>query len=54
MFSVRIPAFSGANLHPAELMPAMTSPKQLPTTTWLNGSSFTPPDTYLKNLALLI
>ena len=53
-FSRRIPAFNVATSHPAELFSGMTLPKQLPTTTWFNSSSFTPQKTYLKNLALLI
>jgi hypothetical protein len=53
-FSLRIPAFSIASSHPAELISAMTLPKQVSTATWFNSPSFTPPNTYLKNLVLLI
>lgn len=51
VFSVQSPSAS-ATPHVALSQPF--APKPLPQTAWLQSSSFTPPETYLKNLALLI
>lgn len=53
-FTVQIPTFNGAFLDQVALVPPSTLPKLLPQTNWVQTSSFTPPETYLKNLALLI
>ena len=53
-FTVQIPTFNGAFLDQVALMPPSTLPKLFPQTNWVQTSSFTPPETYLKNLALLI
>ena len=52
-FSVQIPSFNVATAHQL-VLPSLNVPKPLPQSQWLQSSSFTPPDTYLKNLALLI
>jgi len=53
-FNLRIPVFAVAFLHRAAQTPPITLPQPLPQAKRLESSSFTPPDTYLKNLALLI
>ncbi len=53
-FTFKIPAFNGAFLQHVALAPPLTLPKLLPQSTWLQTSAFTPPETYIKNLALLI
>lgn len=52
-FSVQTPSFSAASAHQIA-PPPVDVPKPLPQARWMQSSSFTPPDTYLKNLALLI
>jgi len=53
-FNLRIPAFKIAFVHPAVLTVPATLVRPLPQEKWLQSASFTPPHTYLKNLALLI
>ena len=53
-FTVQIPTFNGAFLDQVALVPPLTLPKPFPQSNWVQASSFTPPETYLKNLALLI
>ncbi len=53
-FTLKIPAFNGAFLQQIVLVPPLTLPKPLQQSKSLLTSSFTPPETYLKNLALLI
>ena len=52
-FTVQRP-LNGAFLNQVVLASALTLRKPLPQSLWLQSASFTPPDTYLKNLALLI
>ena len=52
--NLRIPSFNAAFLHQVALAPPLTLPKPFPQSKWLQSSSFTPPETYIKNLALLI
>jgi hypothetical protein len=51
--TVRVPSFSGAFLDQVVLQSPLALPKP-PPPNWVQTSSFTPPETYLKNLALLI
>lgn len=51
---VQIPSLNLAAVHQVAPRPALVIPKPLPRPDWTQGSSFKPPDTYLKNLALLI
>ena len=53
-FTVQIPTFNGAFLNQVALAPTLTLPKPLPQSQWLQSSSFTPPEIYIRNLALLI
>ncbi len=53
-FSFQIPTFNDAFLQQVALAPPLTLPKPLPQSKWLQSSCFTPPETYIKNLALLI
>lgn len=54
VFNLRVPSSTGA------FIPLLSSPMSFPLAkpsrhlTWLQSSSFTPPEHYLKNLALLI
>ena len=52
--TVRVPSFSGAFLDEILHQSPLVLSKLAPPTKWVHTSSFTPPDTYLKNLALLI
>ena len=52
-FNLRISTFNVASVYPTVLPPPVTLP-QLPQEQWLQSSSFTPPNSYLKNLSLLI
>lgn len=52
-FNLRAPTFSTKSFYNAALM-ASTTMRPFPKEKWLQSSSFNPPDTYLKNLALLI
>ena len=50
---VQVPSLNLVPIH--KISPRLTFlAKPLPQPTWQQGSSFKPPDTYLKNLALLI
>ena len=53
-FSFQIPTFNGAFLDQVALVPPLTLPKPFPQSNWVQTSPFTPPETYLRNLALLI
>lgn len=53
-FTVQRPSLNGAFLDQVVLASPLTLRKPLPQSLWLQSVSFTPPDTYLKNLALLI
>ena len=53
-FTVQRPSLNGAFLSQVALAPPVTLPKPLPQSLWLQSVSFSSPDTYLKNLALLI
>ena len=53
-FTVRRPSLNGAFLSQVALTPPVTLHKPLPQSLWLQSASFSAPDTYLKNLALLI
>ncbi len=53
-FTVQSPTFNGAFLSQVALAPTLTLPKPFRHSNWLHSSSFTSPETYLKNLALLI
>ena len=53
-FTVQRPSLNGAFLSQVALAPPVTLRKPLPQSLWLQSASFSPPDTYLKNLALLI
>jgi hypothetical protein len=53
-FNQRKPSFSVGFLNHAALTPPASLPRPFSQRKWLQSSSFTPPDTYLKNLALLI
>lgn len=53
-FTVQSPTQNGAFLSQVALAPTLTLPKPFPHSSWLHSASFTPPETYLKNLALLI
>ena len=53
-FNVQRPSLNGAFLNRVVLASPLTLRKPLPQSLWLQSASFTPPDTYLKNLALLI
>ena len=53
-FTVQRPSLNGAFLDHVALASPLTLRKPLPQSLWLQSASFTPPDTYLKNLALLI
>ena len=52
-FNLRTPTFRTTSFYNAALM-ASTTMRPFSKEKWLQSSSFTPPDTYLKNLALLI
>jgi hypothetical protein len=52
-FILRTPTFNVAPVYRTFLPPPVT-PRRLPQEQWLQSSSFTPPNSYLKNLALLI
>lgn len=52
--SVQSPSFNAAPVHQIAPRPAFPLAKPLSQPDWRQSSSFTPPDTYLKNLALLI
>lgn len=52
--SVQIPSFNAAPIHQIAPRPAFALAKPLSQPDWRQSSSFTPPVTYLKNLALLI
>lgn len=52
-FNLRTPTFSATSFHNAALMASPTM-RPFPKQRWLQSSSYTPPETYLKNLALLI
>lgn len=54
VFTLRIPAMTIGTVHSAALTPPVTLPRLLLQQRWLQSPSFIPPDTYLKNLALLI
>jgi hypothetical protein len=51
---IQIPSWNLAAVHGVAPRPAFVIPKPLPQSTWTQSSSFKPPETYLKNLALLI
>ena len=51
--NLRIPTFNVASVYRIVLPPPVTV-RQLPQQQWLQSSSFTPPNSYLKNLSLLI
>ena len=53
-FNLRLPAFNFAFVHPAALVAPGTRIQPLPQEKWLQSRFFSPPHTYLKNLALLI
>ena len=53
-FTVQRPSCNGAFLSQVALVPPVTLHKPLPQSLWLQSASFSTPDTYLKNLALLI
>ena len=53
-FNLRVPAFNVAFVHPATLTTPGPLVRPLPQEQWLQSTSFSPPYTYLKNLALLI
>ena len=53
-FNVQRPPSNGAFLSQVALAPPVTLHKPLPQSLWLQSVSFSLPDTYLKNLALLI
>ena len=53
-FTVQRPSLNGAFLDQVALAPPATLYKALRQSIWLQSASFSPPDTYLKNLALLI
>ena len=53
-FTVQRPSLKGAFLYQIALTSPLMLRKPLPQSLWLQSASFTPPDTYLKNLALLI
>ena len=53
-FTVQRPSLKGAFLYQIALASPLTLHKPPAQSFWLQGASFTPPDTYLKNLALLI
>jgi len=53
-FTVQRPSLKGAFLYQIPLTSPLMLRKPLPQSLWLQSASFTPPDTYLKNLALLI
>src|SRR5262245_3168505 len=50
----QLPSLKLVAVHQIEPKPTFSLAKLLPQSSWLQGSSFKPPDTYLKNLALLI
>ena len=52
--SVQIPSLNLAPIHQVAPRPAFVVTKPAATQSWQQSSSFKPPDTYLKNLALLI
>jgi hypothetical protein len=52
--SLQIPSLNLAPVHQISPKPAFALAKPLPESNWWQGSSFRPPETYLKNLALLI
>ncbi len=51
---VQIPSWNLVALHQVLPRPTFVVAKSLPHPGWMQGSTFKPPDTYLKNLALLI
>ena len=53
-FTVQRPSLNGGFLHQVALASPLTLRKPLPQSFLLQSASFTPPETYLKNLALLI
>ena len=52
-FNFRIPRFNVASVY-RTVVPSPVTLRQLPPEQWLQSSSFTPPNSYLKNLSLLI
>lgn len=51
---VQIPSWNLAAVHQVVPRPRFVIAKSLPQPGWMQSSAFKPPDTYLKNLALLI
>ncbi len=51
---VQIPSSNLAAVHQVAPRPTFVIAKSLPQPGWMQGSAFKPPETYLKNLALLI
>ena len=50
----QIPSLNSVPVHQVALRPAVVLAKPVAQQSWRQSSSFKPPDTYLKNLALLI